>query len=183
MELSQWYLVQIKLRECRLAVPKSSASQGYFNPERVVTTRGGRGGNFAFGFHGRRTVNVSQKSRCWHPLSGTYTEVGDAISSRTAARAQNTPLLDAAIDAIRLEAERCTPVSFVIVHSLAGGTGSGLGARIIQELRAEFPARFILSVTVAPFTSGENPMQVRTVETTDAVHDILSCVPANRSEN
>ena len=41
----------------------------------------------------------------------------------------------------------------------AGGTGSGLGARIIRELREAYPTQFIAAVAVAPFCSGENPLQ------------------------
>eukprot|EP00795_Rhopilema_esculentum_P013533 gene13533-4418_t len=47
----------------------------------------------------------------------------------------------------------------IIVHSLVGGTGGGLGCAILESLRDEFPAISITSVTVAPFVSGESPLQ------------------------
>eukprot|EP00002_Diphylleia_rotans_P021665 TRINITY_DN4222_c0_g1_i9.p1 TRINITY_DN4222_c0_g1~~TRINITY_DN4222_c0_g1_i9.p1 ORF type:complete len:496 (-),score=74.64 TRINITY_DN4222_c0_g1_i9:181-1668(-) len=47
----------------------------------------------------------------------------------------------------------------VVYHSLAGGTGSGLGCRIVEELRKDYPRHYILSVAVAPFTKGETPLQ------------------------
>lgn len=46
------------------------------------------------------------------------------------------------------------------VHSLGGGTGSGLGARILEALRTEmFRRNFILSVTVGPTVSGDTVLQ------------------------
>jgi hypothetical protein len=48
---------------------------------------------------------------------------------------------------------------FLVMHSLAGGTGSGLGARIAQALRESFSKAFLLSVVVAPHRSGETCLQ------------------------
>lgn len=46
--------------------------------------------------------------------------------------------------AIRSEAERCDRLQgFQIVHSIGGGTGSGLGARVAEHLRAEYPGRTV----------------------------------------
>lgn len=46
--------------------------------------------------------------------------------------------------AVRSEAERCDRLQgFQIVHSLGGGTGSGLGARVADHLRAEYPGRTV----------------------------------------
>ena len=42
---------------------------------------------------------------------------------------------------------------FQFIHSLSGGTGSGLGARVISELRWEYPDRIFESSTVFPSTN------------------------------
>ena len=69
-------------------------------------------------------------------------------------------LLERAMDAIRREASRCDLLcGFVLIHSIAGGTGSGLGSRITKELRNQFAREFILSVVVAPHRSGETALQ------------------------
>lgn len=45
---------------------------------------------------------------------------------------------------IRTEAERCDRLQgFQMVHSLGGGTGSGLGSRVADHLRAEYPGRTV----------------------------------------
>ena len=50
-------------------------------------------------------------------------------------------------------------VGFIIAHSLIGGTGGGFGSQIVESCREEFPEDPILSVSVAPFVSGESPLQ------------------------
>lgn len=66
---------------------------------------------------------------------------------------------------------------FVVVHSVAGGTGSGLGSAITEQLRADYPAAFLLSVAVLPFRSGESPLQhYNMVLCLAALHATSDCV-------
>ena len=54
------------------------------------------------------------------------------------------------------EAEKCDRLGgFVALLSLAGGTGSGVGAYVTQCLRDEYPHAFILNQVVAPYHMGE----------------------------
>jgi len=69
-------------------------------------------------------------------------------------------LLNKTVDAIRKETERCSSFSGIImIHSLAGGTGSGLGSLLHEILRDDYPMNYILSCVVAPHDSGESPLQ------------------------
>ncbi|KAJ8020015.1 Tubulin delta chain [Holothuria leucospilota] len=69
-------------------------------------------------------------------------------------------LLEEALETIRKQIERCDAFSgFILMQSLAGGTGSGLGSHLIEKLRDEFGLAYILSVAVSPFSSGESPLQ------------------------
>lgn len=44
---------------------------------------------------------------------------------------------------IRRESELCDSLqSFILLHSLGGGTGSGLGSRIIENLADDYPKIF-----------------------------------------
>lgn len=55
------------------------------------------------------------------------------------------------LEAIRSEAERCDRLQGVqVVHSLGGGTGSGMGARIVDDARTELPNRTVSTVSVLP---------------------------------
>lgn len=62
--------------------------------------------------------------------------------------------------AVRREAERCDQFGgLVIFNSLAGGTGSGLGSRIMTAYREDFPSEKLLTVSVMPNLTGEVPLQ------------------------
>ena len=55
---------------------------------------------------------------------------------------------------------RCDMFSNILmVHSLCGGTGGGLGSRLLETLRGEFRLENIISCVVAPFISGDTPLQ------------------------
>ena len=57
---------------------------------------------------------------------------------------------------VRKEAEKCDRLGgFLSLLSLAGGTGSGVGAFVTQCLRDEFPNAFILNQVVSPYKMGE----------------------------
>jgi hypothetical protein len=43
---------------------------------------------------------------------------------------------------------------FLLLHSLGGGTGSGLGSRILEELRYNYPASYLAAACIAPSSAG-----------------------------
>ncbi|KAF5901097.1 tubulin beta chain, nucleomorph-like, partial [Clarias magur] len=99
------------------------------HPSNIIEGKGGRGGNWAYGYHGGQGE----------------TENG---------------LLQHTMEALRREAERQDYYGgTVALHSLSGGTGSGLGSRLCEEIREAFPAGHILTVSVVPHQSGESPLQ------------------------
>ena len=52
---------------------------------------------------------------------------------------------------VRAHAERCAvEPAFVVCYSLGGGTGSGLGSRVLEVLRRERPEATIIAVAIAP---------------------------------
>ena len=59
-------------------------------------------------------------------------------------------------DELRREYEKCDCVTGVIImHSLGGGTGSGLGTYITELVREMYPKAHLLNQLVWPFTSGD----------------------------
>ncbi|XP_053322895.1 tubulin delta chain-like [Spea bombifrons] len=100
-----------------------------FRDSNLIVGRTGRGNNWAYGYSGV----------CVPPEES---------------------LLDRAMESFRREVERRDCYSgTVLLHSLCGGTGSGLGSRLCEEIRDAYPAGHILSVTVAPHDTGETPLQ------------------------
>lgn len=55
------------------------------------------------------------------------------------------------LEIIQREAEGCDSLeTFNLMHSVAGGTGSGFGSLLIQELRDQFPKQIISSYSILP---------------------------------
>lgn len=60
------------------------------------------------------------------------------------------------VDSLRHESESCGTVgAFHVVHSIAGGTGSGVGCLVADIVREEFPRALLIHSVVWPFSTGE----------------------------
>lgn len=60
-------------------------------------------------------------------------------------------LLDPVMEVIRKEVEPCDCLQgFQLIHSLGGGTGSGLGTLLLDMIRVEYPDRIIATHSVVP---------------------------------
>ena len=63
---------------------------------------------------------------------------------------------DPVLNMIRREVEKCDCFNgFLTILSLAGGTGSGVGAYLNQCLRDEYPHCFIMNQVIWPYNTGE----------------------------
>lgn len=55
------------------------------------------------------------------------------------------------MDSIRKEAEKCDALSsFFMINSIGGGTGSGLGSFINEEIAVEYPDVYRFSTVICP---------------------------------
>ncbi len=101
-----------------------------FRACRANFEQSGRGNNWALGYYGRGG------------------DSGMALVERT-------------MDTFRLEMETCDSYrGCLLLHSLCGGTGSGLGSRLAEEIRDELGGgSYLISGTVLPFSIGELPLQ------------------------
>lgn len=60
-------------------------------------------------------------------------------------------LLEPIFDALRRQAEECDLLQgFQLVHSIGGGTGSGLGSLLLSKVREEYPDRMLATYSVLP---------------------------------
>ncbi|GAA5992685.1 hypothetical protein JCM5350_002545 [Sporobolomyces pararoseus] len=60
-------------------------------------------------------------------------------------------LLETIFDALRRQAEECDLLQgFQLVHSIGGGTGSGLGSLLLSKVREEYPDRMLATYSVLP---------------------------------
>lgn len=66
---------------------------------------------------------------------------------------EGAELVDAVMDVVRQEVERCKNLQgFMLFHSLGGGTGSGMGTLILTKIKEEYPDRMLATVSVFPST-------------------------------
>jgi len=64
---------------------------------------------------------------------------------------EGAELIDSALDVIRKEAEECQNLQgFIVIHSIGGGTGSGMGTLLISKLREEYQNKVIATFSVFP---------------------------------
>ena len=68
-------------------------------------------------------------------------------------------IAEAALEALRWQWERCDWCSgLVLMHSIGGGTGSGLGSLLMQEIRDVYPRYYLTACAMCPFVAGELPL-------------------------
>ncbi|XP_012265359.2 tubulin beta chain-like [Athalia rosae] len=64
---------------------------------------------------------------------------------------EGAELADQALDMIRKEAESCDLLQgFQILHSIGGGTGSGMGTLLMKKMEEEYPDRVQTSYSIVP---------------------------------
>jgi len=69
-------------------------------------------------------------------------------------------LYERVIEQLLKEAERADFfLGTVMFHSLAGGTGSGLGSRLLEAYRDTFDKSYLLTASIWPNSIGETPLQ------------------------
>lgn len=77
------------------------------------------------------------------------------------------------MDRVRNESESCDCLQgFQLVHSLGGGTGSGMGTLIINKIREEYPDRIMNSFSVMPSPKVSDTV-VEPYNATLSIHQLL----------
>ncbi|EMD31281.1 hypothetical protein CERSUDRAFT_119830 [Gelatoporia subvermispora B] len=64
---------------------------------------------------------------------------------------EGAELVDSILEIVRKQAEACDALQgFQVLHSLGGGTGSGLGSLLLSKFREEFPDRILSTYSILP---------------------------------
>uniref|UniRef100_A0A8B9B7P8 Tubulin beta chain n=1 Tax=Anser brachyrhynchus TaxID=132585 RepID=A0A8B9B7P8_9AVES len=64
---------------------------------------------------------------------------------------EGAELIENVMDVVRNECESCDCLQgFQLIHSLGGGTGSGMGTLLINKIREEYPDRIMNTFSVVP---------------------------------
>lgn len=81
--------------------------------------------------------------------------------------------MEQVVDRVRNESESCDCLQgFQLVHSLGGGTGSGMGTLIINKIREEYPDRIMNTFSVMPSPKVSDTV-VEPYNATLSVHQLL----------
>lgn len=107
-------------------------------------------------------VKRAMRKRSWqfHPNNIAYLHGGAGNNWALGYDMTSGEFLEVSIDCIRKELEHCDfSPSLVTLHSLAGGTGSGLGTRITEECSDIFPETTRLNIAISPYHFGEVVVQ------------------------
>ena len=130
----------------------------HYDKRRTFVGQSGRGNNWAFGYN----QIISQASQA-NQQKQRKAEQAPSWNSSALIEDPNQEefrILDLVTDGLRLECEACDfAPDFLMIHSLGGGSGSGLGSRILEIIRDEYPMNHIATASVAPRTAGDSPMQ------------------------
>ncbi|KAE8892714.1 hypothetical protein PF005_g4508 [Phytophthora fragariae] len=113
-----------------------------FQPAHTHVEQAGRGNNWAMGYYGPRLKAPAP----------AFTSL--AVDDRR-------ELVELVMESLRreIEAVDCYQGS-VVMHSLGGGTGSGLGCRVLESMRDTYSKAYIVTASVAPsWTRGDSPLQ------------------------
>lgn len=106
------------------------------------------------------SIMASDMSGLFHPDS--YVFAGNSANNLFSL-GYNTPIIDAIIDEIRCEVEKCSSIQgFTLLHSVCGGTGSGLTSYLSELIRDSYADRIINSYTVYPSEHASDSSSNRT---------------------
>ncbi|KAJ7220228.1 beta-tubulin 2 [Mycena pura] len=64
---------------------------------------------------------------------------------------EGAELIDSILDVLRKQTEKCDVLQgFQTIHSIGGGTGSGLGCLLLSKMREEYPDRMLATFSILP---------------------------------
>lgn len=135
-------------------------------PAFVHYEQSGRGNNWAMGYNFQRFQRNVIPSKT---APAATAHAGKPRRARAAAqRPKFTPfdedkreLMELAMDSLQklVETTDCFQGT-VVMHSLGGGTGSGLGCRLMELIRDTYPRSYLVAASVAPsWKCGDTPLQ------------------------
>lgn len=107
-----------------------------------------------------------------HP---SYIVSGDQSAARSFGRAYNGHVdtrIPTVLDRVQKLVDRSPSVDgFLLMHSLAGGTGSGLAAKLAEQLAAKYPKKTRISAALLPSVA-HDPSPQDTINTALALHKL-----------
>ncbi|WVQ75718.1 hypothetical protein IAR50_005348 [Cryptococcus sp. DSM 104548] len=96
-------------------------------------------------------VRSGSLKELFRPDTFVYGESGAGNNWAKGYYTEGAELVDPVLDVLRQQAENSDSLQgFQVLHSLGGGTGSGLGALLLGKIREEYPDRMLATFSVFP---------------------------------
>jgi len=97
------------------------------------------------------SVRAGQYGQLFRPDNFVFGQSGAGNNWAKGYYTEGQELCESILDVVRKEAESCDALQgFQLVHSLGGGTGSGLGTLLLNKLREEYPDRILSTYSIVP---------------------------------
>ncbi|KAJ3186282.1 alpha-tubulin [Gaertneriomyces sp. JEL0708] len=97
------------------------------------------------------SIRGSRYGALFHPDSFINGQSGAGNNWAKGYYTEGAEMIESVLDVVRKQTEGCDSLQgFQLVHSLGGGTGSGLGSLVVSKVREEFPDRMIATFSIAP---------------------------------
>ena len=110
--------------------------------------------------HGALVERKRDKQWLYDPASAHQGKKGSGNNWANGYCKQGPLTCDLIMSLVQREVEKCAHLGcFLVLMSVAGGTGSGLGAFVTEKLRDEYPHVTIFNHVVWPYASGEVILQ------------------------
>ena len=96
-------------------------------------------------------VRAGPYGQLFRPDNFVFGQTGSGNNWAKGYCTEGAELVDSVLDVIRREAEECTNLQgFIVIHSIGGGTGSGMGSLLITKLREEYEEKIITTFSIFP---------------------------------
>lgn len=97
------------------------------------------------------TIRDGKLGQLFRPDNFVYGQSGAGNNWAKGYYTEGQELVDSILDVVHKEVESCDALQgFQLVHSLGGGTGSGLGTLLLNKLREEYPDRILSTYSIVP---------------------------------
>jgi tubulin beta len=97
------------------------------------------------------SVRAGQYGQMFRPDNFVFGQSGAGNNWAKGYYTEGQELCEGIMDVVRKEAESSDALQgFQLVHSLGGGTGSGLGTLLLNKLREEYPDRILSTYSIVP---------------------------------
>eukprot|EP00761_Pharyngomonas_kirbyi_P009342 gb/GECH01009358.1/.p1 GENE.gb/GECH01009358.1/~~gb/GECH01009358.1/.p1 ORF type:complete len:471 (+),score=76.50 gb/GECH01009358.1/:1-1413(+) len=155
-------------------------SKIHFDPRFAIYEQVGRGNNWAMGYNGVHVRNLGKKKK--NPVRSKKRKQKKKpewnFDTSLPSQDNSNYISEKSLNLIRKQIESldyCSGLMFI--HSMGGGTGSGLGCRLMQEVQDNFSSPKIMSIPIFPFHIGECSLQyLNSILTISHLQQYADCI-------